>query len=114
MPELPDLEYIVRNLKPRVTGRTITEVTVLEPIVIRMLLPNAGGFADALPGRTIEGLQRHGPFLHFRLSGAADLIIHAMLAGRLQISAASVKAVPHLCFALALDSGELLRYGDET
>ena len=113
MPELPDLEYIVRKLKPRVAGRTITGVTVREPIVIRMLLPDAGGFADALPGRTIEGLERHGPFLHFRLSGAADLIVHAMLAGRLQIAAASVKAVPHLCFALALDSGELLRYGDE-
>jgi formamidopyrimidine-DNA glycosylase len=113
VPELPDLHYIVKNLAPRVTDRTITRVTIREPIVIRMLLPNAGGFADALPGRTIQGLQRRGPFLHFRLSGAADLIVHNMLAGRLQISEASVKAVPHLCFALALDSGEVLRYGDE-
>ncbi len=119
MPELPDLEYIVSKLTPRVSGRTITGVTMREPIVIRMLLPNAGGFADALPGRTMEALSRRGPFLHFTLSGgtrggaAADLIVHNMLAGRLQICAPEVKALPYLCFSLELDSGEVLRYGDE-
>ena len=124
MPELPDLEYIVKKLAPRVAGRAITGVTVREPIVIRMLLPNAGSFGQALPGRTIQGLRRHGPFLHFSLGGAggpggaggtggADLIVHNMLAGRLQICEPSVKPLPHLCFTLELDSGEVLRYGDE-
>ena len=113
MPELPDLEYIVTKLRPRVTGRTITEVIVREPIVLRMLLPDAGGFAEALPGRSIEGLDRHGPFLVFPLGGAAELIVHCMLAGRLQISAKADKPVSHLCFSLLLDSSEWLRYGDE-
>jgi formamidopyrimidine-DNA glycosylase len=113
VPELPDLEYIVKKLRPRVSGRTITEMVVREPIVLRMLLPNAGGFADAVPGRKIEGLDRRGPFLHFPLSGGADLIVHCMLAGRLQIAAHGDKPVTHLCFSLALDSGEWLRYGDE-
>jgi len=128
VPELPDLEYIVKKLAPRVIGRTITRVTVREPIVIRMLLPGAGAFAQALPGRSIQWLRRRGPFLHFSLGGgsgagsaegtdgssaAADLIVHNMLAGRLQICDPSVKAVPHLCFTVELDSGEVLRYGDE-
>jgi len=113
VPELPDLEYIVKKLTPRVCGRTITGVTVREPIVIRMLLPGAGGFSEALPGRKIEGLKRRGPFLHVTVSGGADLIVHNMLAGRLQICEPSVKPVPHLCFTLELDSGEVLRYGDE-
>jgi len=113
VPELPDLEYIAAKLRPRVTGRTITEMIVREPIVLRMLLPGAGGFAEALPGHRIEGLDRRGPFLSFSLSGAADLIVHCMLAGRLQIAAKADKPVSHLCFSLALDSGEWLRYGDE-
>jgi formamidopyrimidine-DNA glycosylase len=113
VPELPDLQFIVRKLAPRVEGRTIREVTVKEPIVIRMLLPGAGGFTEALPGRRIETLARRGPFLVFTLSGGAQLIVHCMLAGRLQISAKGEKAVPNLCFSLALDSGEALRYGDE-
>jgi len=113
VPELPDLEYIVKKLSPRVTGRTVTEVIVREPIVLRMLLPGAGGFVEAFRGRRIEGLDRHGPFLHFALSGEAELIVHCMLAGRLQIAVKKDKAVAHLCFSLVLDSGEWLRYGDE-
>ena len=130
MPELPDLEYIVSRLAPRIQDRKILEVVVKEPIVIRMLLPNAGGFTEALPGRTLESLRRHGPFLHFGLSGGpaagqapppggpvptskAALVIHCMLAGRLQIAPRAAKAIPHLCFSLRLDSGEWLRYGDD-
>jgi formamidopyrimidine-DNA glycosylase len=113
VPELPDLEYIVGKLKPRLAGRKITEVVVREPIVLRMLLPDVGGFAEALPGRTIEGLERRGPFLVFALGGRAELIVHCMLAGRLQISGKTGKPVSHLCFSLALDNGDVLRYGDE-
>jgi formamidopyrimidine-DNA glycosylase len=113
VPELPDLEYIVRNLRPRVIDRTIVKVVVREPIVLRMLLPNAGGFADALPGRAVESLERRGPFLVFRLSKGAELIVHCMLAGRLQIAGTKDKPVTHLCFSLSLDNGEVLRYGDE-
>jgi formamidopyrimidine-DNA glycosylase len=113
VPELPDLEYIVKNLRPRVTGKTISAVAIREPIVIRMLLPEAGGFAEALPGRSVEALERRGPFLVFALSGGAELIVHCMLAGRLQVGGPREKAVSHLCFTLSLDSGEVLRYGDE-
>jgi formamidopyrimidine-DNA glycosylase len=123
VPELPDLHYIVKKLAPRIRGRRIEEVTVKEPIVIRMLLPDAGGFIRALPGRTFDGLARRGPFLVFALSGGVELIVHCMLAGRLQIAPASEKPVRNLCFSLRLSDGgtgadeaprvEWLRYGDE-
>jgi formamidopyrimidine-DNA glycosylase len=113
VPELPDLHYIVTHLAGRIENRRIDEVVVKEPIVIRMLLPGAGGFVAALQGRRIESLARHGPFLAFGLSDHAELIVHCMLAGRLQIAAAGEKPVPHLCFSLRLDDGEWLRYGDD-
>jgi formamidopyrimidine-DNA glycosylase len=113
VPELPDLQYIVSHLAARVVDRRIEEIVVKEPIVIRMLLPGAGGFTTALPGRRIESLDRRGPFLTFGLSDHAELIVHCMLAGRLQIAAAREKPLPHLCFSLRLDSGEWLRYGDD-
>ena len=118
MPELPDLEYIAKKLSPRIIGRTITQVTVKEPIVIRMLVP--GSFADGLTGKTIAGLTRHGPFLTIALSHDAagekagrDLVIHHMLAGKLQVAPKADKPVAHLCFSLALDDGSCLRYGDD-
>lgn len=113
VPELPDLHYIVGNLAPRIAGRRIEEVVVREPIVIRMLLANVGGFIDALPGRSFQDLRRHGPFLVFDLSGGAEMIIHCMLAGRIQIASKEQKPVPSLCFGLRLETGEWLRYGDD-
>ncbi len=123
VPELPDLQYIVRKLGPRLIGRHIEQVTVREPIVIRMLLADGGGFVQTLPGKSFEGLARRGPFLVFSLSGQIELIVHCMLAGRLQIAAAGEKPVPRVCFALRLSgpgatgsgraAAEWLRYADE-
>lgn len=121
MPELPDLQYIVKALGPKLQGRRIEEVSVKEPIVLRTLLAGPDGlplgFAAALKGRVFTGLHRHGPFLSFALGGKQPdsllLIIHCMLAGRLQIAAASDKLLAHLCFSLILDNGERLSYGDE-
>lgn len=112
MPELPDLEYIASRLAPAIVGRRITAVTVKEPIVIRVLVPGAS-FAEALTARGFASVARHGPFLRFSLDGEEELVIHHMLAGRLQHGPARSKPLPHLCFGLELDDGTSLRYGDD-
>ncbi|MDZ7268545.1 MAG: DNA-formamidopyrimidine glycosylase [candidate division KSB1 bacterium] len=82
MPELPDLVYLEKRLQPLLVGRQFTAVEVYEPVVVRMLLP--GDFAQTLTGLTCTAVRRHGPFLVFSLSGEKELILHPMLAGRLQ------------------------------
>ncbi len=100
-----------KKLAPVLPGRRITEATVREPIVLRMLVP--GSFAETLSGRTFAGLERRGPFLSFALDGL-EMVIHHMLSGRLQLAAKGEKPVAHLCFSLALDDGARLSYGDDT
>lgn len=82
MPELPDLLYLEKRLPPLLLGQCIIAVEIKEPIVLRMLLP--GDFASALHNAEFTGVRRHGPFLVFALSGKRDMVIHPMLAGRLQ------------------------------
>lgn len=123
MPELPDLQYIVKVLAPKLQDRRIEEVSVKEPIVLRTLLAGPDGlplgFASALKGLTFTRLRRHGPFLMFELRAhertgtGLQLIIHPMLAGRLQIASAGDKTLAHLCFSLLLDNGQRLSYGDD-
>jgi formamidopyrimidine-DNA glycosylase len=110
MPELPDLEYAVEKLAPGIKGRRIAEVSVKEPIIIRMLAPRS--FGDALTGRSFGELSRRGPFLLFAMDGV-DLIVHHMLSGRIQIAPKDAKPIAHLCFSLSLDDGSCLRYGDD-
>ncbi len=123
MPELPDLQYIVKVLGPKLQDRRIEEVSVKEPIVLRTLLAGVDGlplgFASALKGMTFSSLRRRGPFLSFELRGSGqarttlELIVHCMLAGRLQIAPAADKPLAHVCFSLMLDNGQRLAYGDE-
>ncbi|HTP57853.1 MAG TPA: DNA-formamidopyrimidine glycosylase family protein, partial [Spirochaetia bacterium] len=112
MPELPDLRYIVSRLAPRIMGRRIMDIKVKEPIVIRVLVPDEGGFVGAMTGRTFTGLERRGPFLRFSLEGR-ELVMHCMLAGRLQMAGARDKALPGTCFSFFLDDGSRLSYADE-
>jgi len=112
VPELPDLHYIVTKLAPRIVGRRIIEVRIKEPIVIRMLLPDVGGFTAALTGRSFTSVERRGPFLRFTLEDR-ELIVHCMLAGRLQIVDGEEKQLPGTCFSFSLDNGARLSYGDE-
>ncbi len=103
MPELPDLEYIVKRVEPALTGRSIAGIHVRESIVIRNSLGRK--LEDALPGLVFERVFRHGPFLHFSL-GAVDLVIHPMLAGRFWLGKDAEKPRgAGLCFQLQLDAG---------
>jgi formamidopyrimidine-DNA glycosylase len=112
VPELPDLEYLVKVLAPVLPGRTVVRAAVREPIVLRVLVPGAS-FAPALEGRTFSAVERHGPFVRFALDDGLELIVHHMLTGRMQLADTAARPVPHLCFSLDLDGGSSLRYGDE-
>lgn len=110
MPELPDLVYLERRLAERVIGRTVTEVTVWEPVVIRMLVQ--GSFAENLRGRRLDAVHRHGPFLVFTLTGRV-LVMHLMLAGKLhEIARGESPSARDRCFSLAFEDGGALLYSD--
>ena len=112
MPELPDLVHIVKALGPEIEGRRIMRATVKNPIVLRVLVP--GPFPELVAGKTIRGLERHGPFLKFGL-GELDLVMHLMLAGRLRLASpgggAAAKSLPATAFSLELEGGWTLFYG---
>jgi formamidopyrimidine-DNA glycosylase len=116
MPELPDLVYIEKELRPLVVNNEIREVAVWEPIVLRMSVP--GSFADVLRGKRIRDLRRHGPFLVFGLP-PLEMIVHFMLAGFFRIDAQCTGKLQALkrvsrdhCFSLQLGELRELHYFD--
>lgn len=110
LPELPDLEHIVKKVRSILPGRTIMDVKVKEPIVVRMLV--SGSFVQTLAGEEFGEIHRHGPFIGFTLR-SKELVIHPMLTGRLHLVRDATKIPAYLCFSLYLDSGNVLHYSDE-
>src|SRR5262245_32257271 len=110
MPELPDLEYVVPRLRERLAGRRITGARVKEPIVLRIAVP--GDLESLTVGSDVRAVDRRAQFVRFDL-GDLELIVNCMLAGRYKLCPAKEKTEATLCFALAFEGGEELRYLDD-
>ena len=110
MPELPDLEIIREVLSPRLSGQTITDVEIVRPLVVRDLTGH--GFAEAITGETIAGVQRRGKLLLFPLKSGLTLAINGKLAGRLQYALPAERRLPKTHVVLQLSDGHVLRYSD--
>lgn len=81
MPELPEVETIRRQLAPKVEGRTLRELRILDPRWTQPLAPQA--VTDALEGRRVEALERRGKYLIWRAEDDVHLLIHLRMTGTL-------------------------------
>ncbi len=111
MPELPEVETVVRMLAP-LKGRVIREVMVLhQPSVA-----GSPGKMSMLAGRTIERVWRRAKFIRVDLSEGLGLAIHLRMTGWLGVLAATVKDPkrdPYVRVRVSLDDGsEQLVFND--
>jgi formamidopyrimidine-DNA glycosylase len=130
MPELPEVETLVRDLRPQLSGRTIRSVHLTRDPAIRGRLiryPTATTFVRRLRGRTIESVERRGKYIVMRLSdpGAGRvsangesqtsqrLVVHLGMTGHLRVWEPEETPVKHTHFRALLDSGLELRYDDQ-
>jgi formamidopyrimidine-DNA glycosylase len=90
MPELPEVETIIRRLRngtsdnPGVIGQTIQSVAITWPKIIAA--PDLDKFKQSLGGKTIIAARRRGKFLHFPLNDG-HLIGHLRMSGDMRIEA---------------------------
>src|SRR4051812_40580866 len=81
MPELPEVETVVRQLEPEAEGHRIEQLEVLDPRWSRPVPPDELG--DAVCGRTIERLGRRGKYILMHLDGERTLVMHLRMTGNL-------------------------------
>ncbi len=92
MPELPEVETIIRGLRPAAEGATIERVVVHRADVVRV---GRAVMSRSLAGRTIESLGREGKRILFHMSGGATLVIHLGMSGRLTLEPRNASLVKH-------------------
>jgi formamidopyrimidine-DNA glycosylase len=84
MPELPEVETVMRGLAPVLEGRRIAAVA-LRRDGLRFPFPKA--FAERLTGRRIEGLFRRAKYILARLDSGELLLVHLGMTGRITVLA---------------------------
>jgi len=87
LPELPDVTVYIEALERRIAGATLQRVRLLTPFLLRSVDPPL----NALTGRRVVGLRRLGKRIVIALEDELFLVIHLMIAGRLQWRAAGAK-----------------------
>ncbi len=92
MPELPEVETIVRELRPYVNKRKINKVEILRRDCIGY--PSIRAFVKGIENKTIKSLTRKGKYLIFNLNDDSSLIIHLRLSGQLLVFNSSTKHLP--------------------
>jgi formamidopyrimidine-DNA glycosylase len=80
MPELPDIVNYIRAIEARTVGKRLNAIRVRSPFFLRTVAPPASDVA----GRTVIALHRLGKCIAFELEEQRYIIIHLMIAGRLQ------------------------------
>lgn len=88
MPELPDIELYRVRLAERLVGATLESVTIANPFVVRSVSPEPHEFV----GKSILGIERLGKRLVLVFPEETFVVLHLMIAGRLQWSAPAPQA----------------------
>jgi formamidopyrimidine-DNA glycosylase len=102
VPELPEVETVVRTLAPRLTGRQVRGVRFLSVLAFR---GNRRRAATMLRGRQIEAVRRHGKFIVFELGGGPRMTIHLGMTGSLLWGG---RPGPYTRAVFELDEGRLV------
>jgi formamidopyrimidine-DNA glycosylase len=109
VPELPEVEHIVRGLRPLLVGRTVVGAAVLWPRTVAC--PDADRFPAQIAGRRVQSVGRRGKHIVIGLD-AGCLLIHLKMSGRLRWTSPDEPAGPHTRLLLDLDDGHRLRFDD--
>ena len=121
MPELPEVETVVRGLRAVLPGRTILDVRLGKADFI----DDPAALAESLPGTRVLDVTRLGKFIciatersektlgpHSASDPRLNFVIHLGMTGQLIICGAGDPVASHTHCFFALDDGRELRYKD--
>jgi formamidopyrimidine-DNA glycosylase len=111
MPELPEVETVVRGLAARMVGRRVARLD-LHRGDLRWKLPR--GLKTRVEGRAIERVERRAKYIVIRLEGGGALLMHLGMSGRLVVvdpgDGREAEAHDHVVFHL--EDGTRIRFND--
>ncbi len=86
MPELPEVETVMRGLRARLEGRVLARARINRP---DMRWPFPPGLAQTLTGARVTSFRRRAKYILMRLDGGDSVLIHLGMSGRMLIGPVS-------------------------
>ncbi len=108
MPELPEVETVMRGMRARLEGRTIHRARI-NRADLRWPIPP--GLEARLTGARVASFRRRAKYILMRLSGGDSLLLHLGMSGRVVLAPPGSNALPPAHEHLALETDEGWRLG---
>jgi len=106
MPELPEVETVMRGLAARLDGRVLRRVAASRAD-LRWRLPDLA----PVSGRRVLGLARRAKYILMRLEGGLTLLLHLGMSGRIELSPPGSNVPPPLHEHVVFETDEGWRAG---
>ncbi len=126
MPELPEVQTIVSQLKTKVLNRTFVDSWTDTPNLLKGV--SFGVFKKTIKGKKILDINRRGKYIIFKLSDGLFILAHQKMTGHFMIgkwkqekgkwfaqskgALAEDKANKYIHFVFILDNKEMLAFSD--
>lgn len=100
MPELPEVEHVVRALRRAVIGRRIVAAEIKLPRLL--VAPSPASFKRKLRGARIDAINRRGKYILIELDNQQVLLVHLRMTGKFLCVGPeqSLPPYPHVIFYL--------------
>ena len=110
MPELPEVEHIVRALRRSVLGRRVLAAEVRLPRLLAGL--SIPSLKRKLRGAHIDAINRRGKYILFELDNQQVLLVHLRMTGKFLCIGADMELPPYAHVVFYLDDDRRLVFCD--
>ena len=110
MPELPEVETVMRGMQPALEGKKLINI---EARCDSLRWPIPCNFADRLRGRRVINIARRAKYILWYLDDETVMILHLGMSGRVSITAkrpSKIEKHDHLIFTT--EEGAVIRFND--
>ncbi len=112
MPELPEVETVVKGLRPLIADKIVTAVEIREENMIGFPEDNIKAFRDSLIGSKIEAVNRRGKYIIIELSTDKNMVIHLRMTGKLLVKEVKEFRDKHTHVIFSLNDGQEIRFNN--
>ncbi len=103
MPELPEVETVMRGLRMRLEGRRLVRAVANRP---DMRWPLPAALEDTLVGARVTGFRRRAKYILMQLDSGWSVLLHLGMSGRMVLGPAGRNEItPHEHLELETDDG---------
>lgn len=112
MPELPEVETIVRELRSRILNLEIIDARLIRQDMLKYPEFDQIDFGDFYKAKRFTGIQRRGKFMIFVLNDGSRMVGHLGMTGKFVIAENGSPDHKHLCSQFLFKNGERLDHID--